>query len=88
MCPANYIYTTSFPIVYFSLLDNICLDKDGYRKQSLEIWCWTYLMVNDSVINTPNLNILIIASSWGQDHDGNVVFLISPNRLKTTRIAK
>lgn len=83
MCPANYIYTTSFPIVYFNLLDNIHLDEDG-----LEIWCSTCLTVNNSIINTSNLNILIIASSWGQNHDGNVVFLISPNHLKTTRIAK
>ena len=73
MCPASYNNTT-FPIVYFSLLDNICLDKDSLRKQSLEIWCNTYLMVNDPVINTSNLNILVKASSWGQDHDGNIVF--------------
>lgn len=86
MCPTNYIYTT-FPIIYFSLLDNIHLDEDGYRKQSLEIWCSTCLTVNNSIINTSNLNILMMASSWGQDRDGNVVFLISPNRLKTTRIA-
>ena len=65
---------TTFPIVYFSLLDNICLDKDSSRKQSLEIWCSTYLMLNDPVINTSNWNILVKASSWGQDHDGNIVF--------------
>ena len=53
MCPASYNNTT-FPIVYFSLLDNICLDKDSSRKQSLEIWCNTYLMLNDPVINTSN----------------------------------
>lgn len=73
MCPASYNNTT-FPIVYFSLLDNICLDKDSLRKQSWEIWYNTYLMVNDPVINTSNLDILVKASSWGQDHDGNIVF--------------
>ena len=51
MCPASYNNTT-FPIVYFSLLDNICLDKDSSRKQSLEIWCsvqFSRSVVSDSM---------------------------------------
>ena len=51
MCPASYNNTT-FPIVYFSLLDNICLDKDSWRKQFLEIWCsvqFSCSVVSDSM---------------------------------------